>query len=48
LHHYEQSKGKPYGCVFGTSIQHGTTGFYDRLTKFDVTTGAVKKWYEAE
>jgi beta,beta-carotene 9',10'-dioxygenase len=45
---YEQSNGKPYGCVFGTSIQQGTTGFYNQLTKFDVATGAVKKWYEAD
>jgi beta,beta-carotene 9',10'-dioxygenase len=45
---YEQYNGKPYGCVFGTSIQQGTTGFYNQLTKFDVATGAVKKWYEAD
>jgi beta,beta-carotene 9',10'-dioxygenase len=45
---YEQYNGKPYGCVFGTSIQHGTTDFYNQLTKFDVTTGAVKKWHEAD
>jgi beta,beta-carotene 9',10'-dioxygenase len=45
---YEQYNGKPYGCVFGTSIQQGTTGFYNQLTKFDVITGAVKKWCEAD
>lgn len=45
---YEQSNGKPYGCVFGASIQQGTTSFYNQLTKFDVATGAVKKWYEAD
>jgi beta,beta-carotene 9',10'-dioxygenase len=45
---YEQSNGKPYGCVFGASIQQGTTGFYNQLTKVDVTTGVVKKWYEAD
>lgn len=45
---YEQYNGNPYGCVFGTSIQQGTTGFYNQLTKFDVTTGALKKWYEAD
>jgi beta,beta-carotene 9',10'-dioxygenase len=44
---YEQYNGKPYGCVFGTSVQKGTTDFYNQLTKFDVTTGAVKIWYEA-
>ena len=45
---YEQFNGKPYGCVFGMSIQQGTTDFYNQLTKLDVTTGAVKKWYEAD
>ena len=45
---YEQYNGKPYGCVFGASIQQGTTGFYNQLTKFDVATGAVKKWSEAD
>jgi beta,beta-carotene 9',10'-dioxygenase len=45
---YEQYNGKPYGCVFGTSIQKGTAGFYNQLTKFDVTTGAVKIWHEAD
>lgn len=44
---YEQYNGKPYRCVFGTSVQHGTTDFYNQLTKFDVTTGAVKIWHEA-
>jgi beta,beta-carotene 9',10'-dioxygenase len=44
---YEQYNGKPYGCVFGTSVQHGTTDFYNQLTKFDVATGAVKIWHEA-
>lgn len=45
---YEQSNGKPYACVFGASIQRGTTGFYNQLTKFDVATGSVKKWHEAD
>jgi beta,beta-carotene 9',10'-dioxygenase len=45
---YEQSNGKPYRWVFGTSIQQGTTGFYNQLKKFDVATGAVKKWQEAD
>jgi beta,beta-carotene 9',10'-dioxygenase len=45
---YEQSNGKDYRCAFGASIQQGTTGFYNQLTKFDVTTGAVEKWYEAD
>ena len=44
---YEQYNGKPYGCVFGTNIQQGTTDFYNQLTKFDVATGAFKRWYEA-
>jgi beta,beta-carotene 9',10'-dioxygenase len=33
--------------VFGASIKHGTTDFYNQLTKFDVTTGVVKIWHEA-
>jgi beta,beta-carotene 9',10'-dioxygenase len=45
---YEQYNGKPYGCVFGASIQQGTTGFFNQLTKFDVATGAIEKWYEAD
>ncbi len=45
---YKQSNGKPYEYAFGTSIQQGTTGFYNQLTKFDVATGAVKKWCEAD
>jgi beta,beta-carotene 9',10'-dioxygenase len=44
---YDRSNGKPYSCVFGASIKHGTTGFYNQLTKFDVATGAVKIWHEA-
>lgn len=44
---YDRSNGKPYGCTFGASIQHGTTDFYNQLTKFDVATGAVKIWHEA-
>lgn len=45
---YEQYNGKPYGCAFGASIQRGTTGFYNQLTKFDVATGSVKRWHEAD
>jgi beta,beta-carotene 9',10'-dioxygenase len=44
---YDRSNGKPYSYVFGASIKHGTTDFYNQLTKFDVTTGAVKIWHEA-
>jgi beta,beta-carotene 9',10'-dioxygenase len=44
---YKQSNGKPYTYVFGASIQQGTTDFYNQLTKFDITTGLVKKWQEA-
>jgi beta,beta-carotene 9',10'-dioxygenase len=44
---YKQSNGKPYTYVFGASIQQGTTDFYNQLTKFDITTGSVKKWQEA-
>jgi beta,beta-carotene 9',10'-dioxygenase len=44
---YDRSNSKPYGCVFGASIKHGMTDFYNQLTKFDVATGAVKKWHEA-
>jgi beta,beta-carotene 9',10'-dioxygenase len=44
---YEQSNGQPYAYVFGASIQRGTTDFYNQLTKFDITTGLVKRWQEA-
>jgi beta,beta-carotene 9',10'-dioxygenase len=44
---YEQSNGKPYAYAFGASIQRGTTDFYNQLTKFDVVTGSVKRWQEA-
>jgi beta,beta-carotene 9',10'-dioxygenase len=44
---YEQSNGKPYAYAFGASIQRGTTDFYNQLTKFDVATGSVKRWQEA-
>jgi beta,beta-carotene 9',10'-dioxygenase len=45
---YDRSNGKPYSYAFGASIQKGTAGFYNQLTKFDVATGAVKKWHEAD
>jgi beta,beta-carotene 9',10'-dioxygenase len=45
---YDRSNGKPYSYTFGASIQKGTKGFYNQLTKFDVTTGAVKIWHEAD
>jgi beta,beta-carotene 9',10'-dioxygenase len=45
---YDRSNSKPYGCVFGASIQSGTTGFYNQLTKFHVATGSIKKWHEAD
>jgi beta,beta-carotene 9',10'-dioxygenase len=45
---YERYNGKPYSCAFGASIQRGTTGFYNQLTKFDVETGSVKRWHEAD
>jgi beta,beta-carotene 9',10'-dioxygenase len=44
---YEQSNGKPYAYAFGASIQRGTTDFYNQLTKFDIATGSVKRWQEA-
>jgi beta,beta-carotene 9',10'-dioxygenase len=44
---YERSIGKPYSYAYGASIQHGTTDFLNQLTKFDVETGAVKIWHEA-
>jgi beta,beta-carotene 9',10'-dioxygenase len=45
---YDRSNGKPYSYAFGASIQQGTTDFYNQLTKFDVTTNAVKIWHEAD
>jgi beta,beta-carotene 9',10'-dioxygenase len=44
---YERYNGKPYGCVFGASIQQGKRDFYNQLTKFDLATGVVEKWCEA-